>query len=259
MEIIRKAVRVGNSAGVLLPKKWLNATVKVVLEPLNIEKDVLEIIANEGLLKKTFGAYIVGSYARNEQNIDSDVDILVVTSGVNKKIVRGKYEIIFISKEEVQRQLNENALPVLAMIKEAKIITNEDLIKEYKNHPLTKKNLKYHVETTKSAMNVVNRYIKLAKEAGENVSDAATYSLILRLRTLYIIDCIRKKEQWSKREFLMLIKKISGSLNAYEIYLNVKSRNTLGYGLKREEAEKLMNYINKKIKDVEKWLKEKKD
>ena len=107
MEIIRKAVRVGNSAGVLLPKKWLNATVKVVLEPLNIEKDVLEIIANEGLLKKTFGAYIVGSYARNEQNIDSDVDILVVTSGVNKKIVRGKYEIIFISKEEVQRQLNE--------------------------------------------------------------------------------------------------------------------------------------------------------
>ena len=57
----------------------------------------------------------------------------------------------------------------------------------------------------------------------------------------------------------MLIKEISGSLNAYEIYLNVKSRNTLGYGLKREEAEKLMNYINKKIKDVEKWLKEKKD
>jgi len=61
----------------------------------------------------------------------------------------------------------------------------------------------------------------------------------------------------SKRIFLSLIKKISGSLNVYERYL--LSKNTLGYKLKIEEAEKLMKYINAKIREIEKWLKGKED
>ncbi len=63
----------------------------------------------------------------------------------------------------------------------------------------------------------------------------------------------------SKRIFLSLIKKISGSLNVYERYLSSKNKNTLGYKLKIEEAEKLMKYINAKIREIEKWLKGKED
>ena len=259
MEIVKTAIKVGNSAGVLLPKKWLNAKVKVILEPLDLEKDVLEILAEEGILKKILGIYVVGSHARNEQTSESDIDILVITTDLNEKITKGRYDIMCISQKEVQRQLKENALPLLAMVREAKTILNENLLKEYKKTPLTLKNSEWHIETTKSAMDVVKEYIKLAEETGERISDSAAYSLILRLRTLYIINCIRKNKQLSTREFLKSIKEISGSLDAYDRYLNVKKKGVLNYKLKIEEAIKLRNYINREIEAIEKWLKEKKD
>jgi len=88
MELIKTTIRVGNSAGVLLPKKYLNSQVKIILEPLNIEKDVIDILMKENLLTDVMGVYLTGSYAREEQNIESDIDILVITSNINKKIVR---------------------------------------------------------------------------------------------------------------------------------------------------------------------------
>lgn len=250
-EIIKNTIPLGNSAGVLLPKNWLNSRVKIILEPLNVERDVLDILIEEDLLKNILGVYLVGSYARKEETIESDVDILVITDKINKRIEKGKYEIVLISKDELERQLIENILPILPMIKEAKTIINEDLRREHFNQPLTKKNIKWHIDTTKSAMKVVREFIKLAEETEEKVGDAASYSLILRLRTLYIIDCLRKGKLWSKKEFLDLVKKISGSLIAYERYLSSKNKNTTEYKLPVEEAKKLMDYINKNIKKLE--------
>lgn len=260
MEIIKNTIKVGNSAGVLLPKKWLNSRVKVILEPLNIEKDILDILSEEGLLENTLGIYLVGSYARREESIESDVDILAITDNINKKIKKGKYEIMCISEKEIKTQLEKNILPLLAMLKEAKPIINKNLIRRYANSRFNKENLKFHIETTKSAMKVVEKDIEIAKELKEkNTSDQIAYSLILRLRTLYLIRCIRKNKIWKKKEFLELIKRISGSLNAYEGYLRSKNCEKTKNKLPIEEAEKLMNYINDDIEKLEKWLKEKKD
>ncbi len=258
-EIIKTAIKVGNSAGVLLPRGWLNTQVKIVLQPLNIEKDVLRILMEENLLKETWGVYISGSYAREEQTIDSDVDVLVVTSNLNKRIKKEKYELILISKDSLEKQLEENALPILPMIIESKPIINQELLENYKKTGLTKKNLNWHLETTKSAMKLVEKDIEASKELKRDVSDAAAYSLILRLRTLYIINCLKNKKMWSKSEFLSMIKKISGSLKAYERYASAKNKNTSSSSLPAGEAEKLRNYINKKTGEAEKWLKEKKD
>ena len=259
MELIKTAVRVGNSAGVLLPKKWLGSEVKIMLEPLNIHKDVLEILMRENVLPDVLGAYIVGSYAREEESIKSDIDILIVTYNTNKQIKKERYEIICMSKKELERQLTENCLPLLPMLKEAKIIINPLLIKSYTDTILNEKNLKWHIETTKSAMKFVEKDIEIAKEINGKVGDSSAYSLVLRLRTLYIINCIRKKEMWKKKEFLRLIKKVSGSVNAYERYLLVKDKDSLDYKLPAGEAEKLMDYINKELEKIEKWLKEKRD
>ena len=49
MELIKETIRVGNSAGVLLPKEFLNTKVKIVLQPLNIEKDILEILLENNI------------------------------------------------------------------------------------------------------------------------------------------------------------------------------------------------------------------
>ena len=250
MEIVKNAIKVGNSAGVLLPRKWLNSQVRIVLEPLNIEKDILEILSEEKILKDIIGVYIVGSYARGEQTIESDVDILAITNKLEIKVKKGKYDIMCVPEKKVEEQLKKNPLPIWPMLKEAKAIINENLIKKYLDILLSEKNLRFHIETTKSAMNFVKEEIKIAKETENNVSDASAYSLILRLRTLYIIDCLKKNKMWTKKEFLRLVKKISGSLDAYNRYIISKNKNTMDYKLKVEEAEKLMRYINEKITEV---------
>ncbi len=259
MELIKNTIRVGNSAGVLLPKEFLNTQVKIVLQPLNIEKDILDILHEKKLLPQVLGIYLIGSYARGEQTIESDVDVLVITENLNDKINRGKYDLMLVSKELVDEKMKKDIFPLLPMMIEAKPIINEGLLNQYKKTPLTKENIKWHIKTTKSAMNVVRKYIEFAKKAGKGVSDAASYSLILRLRTLYIIDCLKKRKMWTKKEFLNLIKKISGSLDAYERYLTSKNKNAKEFKLPVKEAEKLMNYNNNKIREIEKWLKEKKE
>jgi predicted nucleotidyltransferase len=259
MELIKNTIKVGNSAGVLLPREWLGSQVRVILEPLNIDKEIVEILMQEKILGDVLGAYLVGSYARGEQTIESDIDILVITGSINKKIKKGKYEIICISQEEIKNQIEKNILPILPMIKEAKTIINKELIKQYSLSKLTLKNLLYHIETTKSAMKVVEKDIELSKEMNEKASDASAYSLILRLRTLYITECLKHGKIGSRKDFLKLVKNISGSAVAYERYLCSKNKNIEESKLPIEEAEKLMRYINKKIIELEKWLKEKKD
>jgi len=86
MELIKKTIRVGNSAGVLLPLDWYGSYVKVILEKPSPSKEVIEILMRYNLLGDVIGVYIVGSYARNEQIEYSDVDILVITESTNKKI-----------------------------------------------------------------------------------------------------------------------------------------------------------------------------
>lgn len=259
MEIVKTAVRVGNSAGVLLPKKWLDTKVRVVLEPLNIEKEALEILAEESTLSNILGIYIVGSYARNEESIDSDVDILAITGSINKKIRKGRYEIILISKENAEKQLENNALPLLPMIKEAKAIMNSLLIKDYANIRLSEKNLKWYIETTKDRIKEIKKDINLYKKAGENcMGDSVAYILILRLRSLYILSCIKKNKIWKKAGFLREVRKISGSLKAYEGYKRSKNNERARKELPLNEAERFTDYIDREIVKLEKWLAERK-
>jgi len=259
-KIIKQIIRVGNSSGVLLPRRWYGGEVRIELveRPTNIKKDILEIL--DTFLSDISGIYLVGSYARNEQTKNSDIDILVITSDINKNIKKGKYEITLMSKKNIERQLKENLLPILPWLIEAKPILNKELIENYKKTQLTKKNLKWHIDTTKSAMRVVKEDIKLSEQFSEiKMMNASAYSLILRLRTLYIIDCLKKKKLWKKKEFLDLVESISGSLNVYKIYIDIKNKNKSENNLSIKEAKKLVDYITKEIIEVEKWVKEKKD
>src|SRR3990167_8964570 len=111
MELIKRTIKVGNSAGVLLPKKWLNSQVKVVLSPLNIEKDVLDILMEEKLLNEILGVYLIGSYSRGEQTIESDIDILVITDNLEKRIKKERYDLLLIAKKTLEEQLERNNTP----------------------------------------------------------------------------------------------------------------------------------------------------
>lgn len=247
-KLVKSVVKMGNSACVLLPKSWIHGRAKIELieNPIDIKNDIFDILND--YLEDVLGIYLVGSYARGEQTPNSDIDVLVITSKTNKRIEKDKYEIILISQHDLEKQLEKNIFPLLPMIKEAKPLINSILIKEYKNNKLNKNNLKFFLDTTKSAMNVIRESIKLSKEMNIDEGDASAYSLILRLRGIYIIDCFKKNKIWSNSEFLKLIKTIAGSLRAYDGYLRVKSDKKMQHSLPVEEAEKLYTYILTRLK-----------
>ena len=234
MELVRLIVRVGNSAGVILPREWLNgkAKIELIARPLDIKKEVFEIL--EDYFQDIIGIYLVGSYARNEQNDESDVDVLVITNSINKLIEKGKYSISLISKDKVESSLTNGIIPILPMIKEARPLLNSELIKVYKETSLTRKNLDWHIEGTKSILNVVRAAIDLDKDWPSNCGDSEAYSLVLRLRGIYIVDCMKKGKIWTNTELLKMIKKITGSLKAYGGYLRVKNSKSL-----KEELEEV--------------------
>lgn len=259
MELIKDTIKLGNSAGVLLPRDWLGNRVKITLEPKNTSRETLEILEEEKVLSDVLGVYLVGSYAREEQTIESDVDVLVITSNTDKTIKKGQYEIICISKDNLEKQLISNLFPILPMIKEGKTIINNELIKNYLNTKISQKNVKYYLDTTESILGVIKEDVKFSRDANQMVSDASAYSIILRIRTLYIINCLKTNKLWSKKEFLNLIRKISGSTLAYERYLSSKNNNTSECKLPIEEAEKLIEYLTKELEKTKRWFQEKKD
>ena len=254
IELIKPIVRVGNSAGVILPREWLHGKAKVVLleERLEPEQEIFGILRS--YLSDIMALALVGSYATGEQGAESDVDALAITHSTNKRIKHGKYEIILISEDRLGKYLEGNIFPLLPMLIEAKSLINGELINKYKNFKLTRRNLSFHFETTKSIMNVVKADIELDKEMGESCAgDADAYSLILRLRGIYIVNCLLKGKIWSKREFLQLVKKVAGSLKVYDGYVRIKNDKAKRiHSLPIEEAEKLHSYIVAGIKKQEK-------
>ncbi|MBS3099997.1 nucleotidyltransferase domain-containing protein [Candidatus Pacearchaeota archaeon] len=251
MKLIKQVVELGNGAAVYIPKEYKGQEVVIILPEgiENIKKNVINKLAE--FMPKIVGIYLVGSYARKEQTEKSDIDVLVITEDINKKISEGEYEIMFVSRNAVEKQIEENALPIIPMLREAEVVINPMLIKEIRNSELTYKNIGFHINTTKSALKTIKEAIGLCRQS--NCSDALAYSLALRFREAYIVECLIKDKMWSNKEFISLLKNISGSPKAYYGYLRVKNKEKELKELKIEEANKLYQYLEKKIKEQEKW------
>ena len=214
-EIIKQAFKLGNSAGVLLPVDWKNKKVLIKLIDKSISQEIFEILDEENLLKSTIGIFLAGSYARGEETESSDIDILIVTDTIDRQIKRGKYEVIFISKSKFEKSLISN-LYIISLINEAKAILNDDFLKQNKNK-IGKISTKKHLGEIKSITKINEKSIEIDEEMGQNVSDETLYSIVLRLREVYLIECLKYGKNPAMKKFINLIKKISGeeSYNAY--------------------------------------------
>ncbi|MEK6760939.1 MAG: nucleotidyltransferase domain-containing protein [Nanoarchaeota archaeon] len=246
-EIIKPIIKVGNSAGVLLPKEWLNGKAKVELisRPIDIKNEILGILGS--YLANIKGIYLVGSHARGEETDESDIDVLAVTDGIDKKISSGKYSIILISEENLKKTLERNVLPLLPMIREAKPIINKKLLEQYKKIEPNKKNVKIILEITESSRKVCKEAIKMSKELNESMSDEIMYSLILGLRTVYILDCLKKNKIPTTKGIRELSREITQTDESYNAYLRSKNGKKTKSVIIPEIAEKLNKYILDKI------------
>ncbi|MBS3092128.1 nucleotidyltransferase domain-containing protein [Candidatus Pacearchaeota archaeon] len=246
MEIIVKETReVGTSAGVLLPRKWLNKQVVVTLfspSKAEIIKDILDILIDSNVNEDVKGIYLFGSYARGDYDSGSDIDVLVITDKTNKFINYKNYEALLVSENNFSRDL-KNSLAYMSILKEIDPIINKPLIEKYTGIRYKLKIRQFLREIAK-IIEINKETVTLCRDNNRNIPDGIVYSIVLRLRELYLIKCLFSNKNYSKRNFL----EVCGE-EAYSAYIRIK----------RDERELNNVSYDKAIKLIElseKWLRE---
>lgn len=259
MEVqIKRAVKAGNSSAVVLPRAWLNKEVRVELVEKNsdiILADVLEIARKNIDLKHIIGIYLVGSYARGEESSDSDIDILIVTDCINKDMINeGIYNVLIVSSSLIEQKLKHDLFPIGQMIREAEPLLNRSYLNSIKVK-VTKENIRWYLDTTEDKLKIIKKIIdKVKKNERKYLEDKVAYTLVLRIRTLYIIEKLIENKSYSKKQFVKEINKVSGGNNAYEGYLAVKNDSEENKRISVEETVTLYDYLENKLIEIKKRI-----
>lgn len=255
MEIIRNVQGWGNSAGVLLPREWLGKEVQIMLidRTLEIKKEIFDIL--DQYLYDIIGIYLSGSYARNEQEKESDIDIIAISKNIKKLIISDKYHISIIPLDAVKKSLKKNPISILPRLIEAKVIMNTSLLDELKNIKIGKKSFKEFIEETEGIIQIneglLNIDIKQKKEFLD--SNEIIYSIILRLRGIFLIKKILGEERYSKKSFL---KYLENEINPkeidkiYRIYRHVRDKKKVKGKVRIESIKKLIDLLKRGVREI---------
>lgn len=252
MEITKKVSRWGNSAGVLLPRELLGSIVKISIinTRKSIKEEVFEILSS--YLDEILGIYLTGSYARGEQNADSDIDIVVISNTLKKEIKSGKYNISIYPLSALKKTIKINPILVLPRLREAKTILNSNLLSELNSISIKRKSFNYFIEECRRIIKIDEEFIKLDKaESDELKSESVIYSLILRLRGIFLINCILNNKDYTKRDFDKYLSNELGkqrSRTAYAIYSQIRDDERVQPKINIETAESLLSLLKKEVR-----------
>ena len=256
--ITKLVQRFGNSGHVILPKEYVGKRIRFIAEPKtfeDIKSEILEIL--KPYLENILGIYLYGSYARNEQTIESDVDILVIAD-TKLKIMDNinDFSIISVSIHEIEDILKNNAVLALPILKEAKTIINPELLAKYKDCKFTKSNTKNFIESSVRILELNKKGLELDFELGSLV-----YSLMLRMRGLLMIKLMLNDKLYSKSQLFDYLENNGFSMNKieelYKIYS--KERNNIKVKdssiINKEDVLKLLSLAEKLLQEVKSFLK----
>lgn len=253
----RLVQRFGNGAHVVLPKGYIGRRLKFLLEPKTFEDIRLEILdILSPYLSEVIGIYLYGSYARNEQGIESDIDILVVTTSKLKLIDKVRdYTITSATIGGIENALRNNAVLILPILEEAKPILNSGLLEKYRGMTFTKRNTEYFIRDTGRILKINQKGLELDFEIGSLV-----YSLILRIRGLLMIKLMFGNKTYSKSAlFGFLSSKFEkGRANAlYAIYTSEKNSVRVRESniISKEDAKILLAMANGLLMEIRALIK----
>ena len=150
-QIVKTVVKSGNGGAVWVPRSWLGEEVVVILPEkpkLELRERIVHML--EPYLKDIISVGIYGSYARNEQTIDSDVDVLVITKdkGIKLAIKEEKIEVTSLSVDKLKKAIEKHPVVYYQIIRESVPIINASMLEELKKIKPGKKRFKpYIIET----------------------------------------------------------------------------------------------------------------
>lgn len=142
-QFFRRAIKVGNSAGVLLPRAFLGSQVlvRIVNPPLNIKRDTLKIL--EPVLEDLLGIFLISAaentaltagnnLGNTAEKISKKTEILAVSTLQQTKIIeKGNYKIDIVPLLILKKSIKEKS-QTREKIAKAKPILNKRLLLELK-------------------------------------------------------------------------------------------------------------------------------
>ena len=184
--LIRVARLSGNGAHVFVPREWADDEVVIVRKPKGgIRERVIKKL--DSYLEDIIGIYLCGSYARGEEGEDSDIDLLVITSRRISIKERG-FHIIAINEEDFDKVIKIEPLVIYAMLSEAKPIINraylEKLREKYKPRLA---DFKEFIDSSEGIAKINEAFIEEDKKDGQEYAEGSAYSILLRLRGIFIL------------------------------------------------------------------------
>jgi len=259
-QIVKTVVKSGNGGAVWVPKDWLGEEVVVIL-PEKPKFDIKERIIHllEPYLKDIISVGIYGSYARNEQTKESDIDVLVLTKDKRLKLnlKEEKIEITSFPVPLFKRAIEKYPALYYQMVQEAEPLINAYVIEELRHIEISKESLKEYLKETREHLKSNKELLELDKLDGDYIkSYSVVYSLMLRLRTLFIIQCNLKKDTFSNKKFRkwvisqgISLKEFEGCYKAYRLIRDNES--TKGLRIKISVAETILNILEKELGELE--------
>lgn len=250
--LIRKVTEIGNGAHIFAPREWLNEEVIIVRTPrINPKEEIIKVLGP--YLDKVIAIFLYGSYARGEQERDSDIDVLVISR--EKFSVKYKnMEIVVIPESKIKSAIKLNPLLFYSMLNEALPIINSSYFEKLKHEKidfsLFNEVIKDTKESLKSSQEIMEMDYRLKSKIA---SESVVYSLILRLRGLFIINLLLSNKKYSKQSFRNWL--IANSNIDYEkiynIYRAIRDNKKVAEKVPIEQAESLIKLLFKEIKKLE--------
>ena len=252
-QLVKRVVSSGNGGAVWVPRSWLGEEV-VVIRPekpeLNIKEKIIKLLIPH--LEDIIAVFLYGSYARNEQDAYSDIDVLVIAKNKFNIKKQEKVDIKVIELEKLKQTIEKNPIMYLSIIQEAKAIINSPLLEELRKIQIDYKKFKWFIETTMDHIKSNREFIELDKLGGEYITSyAAIYSIILRLRGIFLIRCLIDKKSYSNKSFKkwLIEHNVSNSefKAAYSIYRCVRDNRKITDKIKISTARALLGILSKEI------------
>lgn len=257
-EMVRKRVgKCGTGAVAYAPKKWIGREVILVLpkeEEKNVEEKIVKVLQPN--LAKIQGIFLYGSYARNEQTKDSDIDVLVVATEPFKVKAEGM-DFIVISKELLIEKIKENPIEYYPITQEARPILNKELLDEIKKVKIEKSKLLWIKKSAGRPLKYIEELIKIDKKKGSKylTSPSVIYSLFLRARGAYLAKCIiGGKTYYPTKQFREYVAEsgVDSDLygRLYSVYAAERDKKKSMVKVTLEEAKKFLGIVKKELQDL---------
>ena len=262
MKIIKQAVEIGNGAAVYVPKEYKGKNDTIILPDgiYDIKKRILSELID--YMDNILGVYLYGSYARGEHTKESDIDILIIVKDKDeniKKILKNEFSLDarIATLDSIKKSLKDIPLLIYPIIKESIVWINPTLLDELKKYKLDYKKLKWNFDEIKRTIKIVEDFINLDDE----ISSSHIYSLLMRIRLCFIIECLLKEKIFSNKGVYNLLKdnKFSSSeINKFfKIYREVRENNESKEKISKEEILKLLNFLKEYSHKIENESKKK--